>query len=394
MSNIDFAKKMEVDPHRDLSHLENADPMEFPRIYDGIAGWFARLYMDYTEAPYQFLYCAALTCFGSLVSGRLKLVSELKIEPRLYTILLGQSGMARKSTALSFSTEFFQEIFAEFFTIWGVGSAEGLQKNLKCHPNLLLVFDEFKQFVSKARIDGSVLLPCVNTLYESTRYHNSTKMNEIRIEDAHLSILVASTIDTYESVFDNSFLNIGFPNRLFIVPGDSFPRFSLPAKIPESQKEQLKDYVKQVMNNIGSGLELDLMEDARKHYDTWYLNRENSYHSVRLDGLALRLMMLMAANEGKIVIDLETTRQAISVVDWELAMRKQYDPIDADSQMAKMEEKILRQLRQGPRTMRELRQRTNSHRAGASVLLMALENLKKADEIVRIKKDVWSLQEK
>ena len=72
---------------------------------------------------------------------------------------------------------------------------------------------------------------------------------------------------------------------------------------------------------------------------------DRSVHSRRLDTYALRLMPLLAVNDMKTAIDVETVRKAIFLCDWQLEVRKLHDPIDADNALAKMEEKIRRTVR-------------------------------------------------
>lgn len=60
-------------------------------------------------------------------------------------------------------TEFFRETIAGFSMPLGDNSAKGLQKRLvDTEGMLLLCFDRLKHFVSKCRIEASVLLPCIN----------------------------------------------------------------------------------------------------------------------------------------------------------------------------------------------------------------------------------------
>jgi hypothetical protein len=66
---------------------------------------------------------------------------------------------------------------------------------------------------------------------------------------------------------------------------------------------------------------------------------------------------------------------------WQLNVRRLYDPIDAENKMAEMEEKIRRVLRSGPKTERELKQRTNYTRVGIWFFEKAKENLKRNKEI-------------
>jgi hypothetical protein len=95
----------------------------------------------------------------------------------LYALLLADSADDRKSTAISKTVSFFMESIADLIACWGVGSAEGLQKYLEGHnKKLLLAFDEFMAFVGKCKIESSVLLPCVNTLFESNYYESRQRI--------------------------------------------------------------------------------------------------------------------------------------------------------------------------------------------------------------------------
>lgn len=355
--------------------------LQFPDVMSGIAGNFANLYAEYLEVPKHFFYMGYLTCLGSVLADRLTLASEIAPQPRLYTLLLGESADDRKSTALNKVTEFFKETIEDFQICWGVGSAEGLQKRLGKRTTLLLCLDEFKQFVSKCKIEASVLLPCVNTLFESNRYESQTKKSDINLENAYLSLLAASTVQTYERTWSSAFTDIGFNNRLFLVPGSGERKHSFPGKVPDEAKYVRKINTKDILQHVNKHPELDITPAARELYDSWYMNLERSIHTKRLDTYAMRLMSLLTVNEFKSIVDEDVVYKVIRLMDWQLEVRREYDPIDADNQMAKMEEKIRRVLKQGAKTERELKQRTNAHRPGLWVFEQAKTNLMRADEI-------------
>ena len=359
------------------------DDNTFPKhVMSGAAGHFAELYSNYMEAPVEFFYMAYLTCLGSILTGKVTLLSEIAPQPRLYTILLGESADDRKSTAIKKTVGFFTEVYPDFPISWGIGSAEGMQKKIQSSVKLLLCLDEFKSFVSKCSIQSSVLLPCVTTLFESNDYENQTKNSHIQLIDAHLSLLSASTVPTYEHAWKSSFTDIGFNNRLFIVPGHGKKRFSLPTVIPEREKEIDRSYLNGILHLAEKGLELSITSNGRSLYHEWYMGLEKSIHTKRLDTYALKFMILLSVSDFKIKIDEKTVKKAISLVNWQLEMRRQYDPIDAESNIAKMEEKIRRKLKQRPMTERELRQYTNANRNGLWVFNMALDNLKRAQDVV------------
>jgi hypothetical protein len=384
------------------SHIEKAKGFTKPdetsivfpsHIMSGAAGQFANVYGSVLETPQEFLFMAFLTVLGTLLATKVTLATELKPQPRLYTLLLGQSANARKSTAIDTVVEFFQGYSKKLEISRGVGSAEGLQKEMEgAEGGLLLVQDEFSQLITKGKIDASVLVPMINTLFESNSYENQTKNSGIRLDKAYLSILAASTTDTYERIWTPSLIAIGFPNRIFIVPGAAQRKIAIPRKVSGDEKRELMAMVDDVVQHVDRHRELNLTPEAKGLYSTWYSEKENSIHALRLDTISLRLMILLTINELKPEVDEEIVRKVIEIANWQLKTRKLHDPIDAENNIARMEEKIRRQLAAGPKTDRVLRQKTNADRAGLWFYETAKNNLKRAGEIVSDgKTEKWSL---
>lgn len=375
----------------------------FPaEVMTGLAGEFAELYSRHLESPPEFFYMSFQTCLGSAISSGLRLASELAQQPRLFTILLGESADARKSSAMNKTTDFFNIIgndinsFLTAFSFevsWGVGSAEGLQKRMDDNPQLLLCLDEFRSFTSKSGIESSVLLPCVNSLFESNRYENQTKKSRITLDDAHLSMLAASTIETWEQIWTPTFTAIGFYNRLFIVPGNRTKRIAFPEKIPQEVKDDLAKRLLERIEKICKLKELAVSEEGLEIYRHWYEALVPSVHTKRLDTYALRFMPLLALSDDKEEVDAETVKKAIALCNWQYKVRQRYDPIDADSNMAKMEGKIRRALRSGEKTLRDLKKAVHAERAGLWVFNTALENLRKSGDIRGLGKNKWELVE-
>lgn len=360
--------------------------LDFPDIMAGVAGEFAKILASYLEAPEHFFYMAYLTCLGSLVAGKLLLVSEVAGETRIYLLILGDSADARKSTAIDKTVAFFRSNISDFNVCYGLGSAEGLQKILADKNPLLLYFDEFRAFTSKCKIDSSVLMPAVTTLFESKLYESHTAKKSISIADASLSMLAASTVETYEQIFDEHFLSIGFPNRIFLCPGSGDRRFSLPNRIPEYEWKCLGAHLGEVLQHIDRVREINITLEARRIYHDWYLNLPQSVHAKRLETYSMRLMPLLAVNELKDNVDEEIIQKVIQLMDWQYRVRCRYDPIDADSLMARTEEKIRRTLITGPKTKRDIYREVHANRIGIWVFESALTNLVKAGQITALDK--------
>ena len=364
-------KKVLVEPEQE----KNVFPNE---IISGVCGEFADLYSKYIEAPAQFLFFSLLACLGTILAGKLTLKSEVKPEPRLYILLLGESSEDRKSTALKVVIDFLFEFFPNVLQVcWGVGSAEGLQLRINESPGrrVILTSDEFKALVSKCKIDGSVLLPCINTLFESTRYESRTKSSDIKLEDAHLSILGASTKATYETLWTSQFLDIGFINRLLLIPATSERKFPIPEKIPEHEKKEIASMFAGLLRIVGESLEMEIDPEGLRLFENWYFSLQRSIHTKRLDTYGLRLMPLLALNNGDTRVTVDIVKKTISFLDWQKGVREELDPVDAISEIAVMEEKVRRLLKREPLTGRELKRRTHSDRVGSWIFDQAIKNL-------------------
>jgi hypothetical protein len=366
----DRSEKSEVTPGDDLSL-----PSE---LMTGTAGNFATLYSHYLESPPGFFYFAFLTILGNALADKVTLYSELRPEPRFYTVLLGESADERKSTAIKAAVDFFFEHFPGLVNIsWGVNSAEGLQSGLADieHGRMLLLFDELKAFVAKCKSEKSVLLPCVNTLFENDRYESRTKEKHVDLQNIHLALLGASTIPTYETLWSSAFLDIGFTNRLFLVPGKGQRKNPIPAMIPTNEKRVIVEQLRSILEQTQVRREFKLTPDANALFTHWYTNIERSVHSRRIDTIALRLMPLLAVNDFKEEIGRETVSKTIKIMDWQLRVREQLDPIDADNKIAEMEEKVRRKLKLQPMSKSNLKQAVHYERVGTWIFETALRNM-------------------
>lgn len=364
--------------------------LEFPKhVMSGAAGAFAETYSQYLETPPSFLYMAYLTVLGNVVSDMITLKSEIKPEPRLFTVILGRSADERKSTAISKTVDFFRTVLTEnpINVCYGAGSAEGLAKALQERPRLVLTIDELKTFVQKARIEGSVLLPCVNSLFEENRFHSVTKKHKIEVENAHLSMLAASTLDTYQTMFGPAFLDIGFINRLFIVVDRGQKKFAIPKMIPQEAKDKLGKDLQGVLT-IADRLSqrqkpypVPIAPQGYQLFEQWYFDTPSSEFTKRLDAYGHRFMPLLAVNDQKEVADTETVEKVIALLNYQLAARRECDPVDADNKIAALEERIRRALSNGPLTRGQLARKVNKSRAGIWAWNSAIRNLEKDGDI-------------
>ncbi len=126
-----------------------------------------------------------------------------------------------------------------------------------------------------------------------------------------------------------------------------------------------------------------LTPSALACFSAWYGRRTGSIFEKRLDTYGHRLMVLLAASAGKPEIDEEIAQAVVTLLESQLEIRRELDPVDADNTIAALEEKIRRLLARGPLRLRDLQRKANYHRFGLWAWNTALANLIAAGELQR-----------
>lgn len=397
-------------PVPDVAAVPPQNDLAFPEdTAVGICADIARMFASRLEAPLSFWYNVALTCLGAAVSGCVTITTELKPQPRLYTVLIGPSAAPRKSTALSMTANLFVDALDGLNALHverGPGSAEGLADALQRQDGApvrcIIALDELKVLVQKGKIEHSILTPMLCSLYHQNDFSNTTKRSKIELDDAHISLIGACTEDTFATMWTPEFLSIGFINRLWLVPDRPVWDVPLPEVIPDAEKESLKARLRRLVETIyehstlrviagteertlpkPQPLELRFSEPAKALWEAWYVDRPRGIHADRLDVMGLRLMVLQEVSQGNLeTVERGTVEQVIRLLEWQYRVRQAHDPVDAENKMARMEVSIRRQLAaRGPLTERQLRQYTNASRMGLWIFNTALENLKRAGDV-------------
>jgi len=380
----------------------------------GLGKEFVDLYGEHLESPAEFLYTSWHTCFGLAISPYVRLDLHVSSRPRLYTILLGNSALPRKSTAINVALRFWDGLppghlpasdgtlarlgrgfFSRLQRMERYGKGEDAQPDER--PTLV-AYDELRSFVEKSKLKGSLLLPMITSLFEGEEYDGTTAKRKISLRNCKIGLLGASTLDTYEHMWTPDFTDIGLPNRLFILKGTRTKSVALPIAPPEEAQIQLKSRVWELVTKIKAwsaqrGGKLSFSPDAKRLWEDYYPEIEKGgIHSKRLDSYAFRWMILLSLSQDEFEVSGRTVEEAIRLIEYELAVRRLYDPIDYESSVAKMEEKIRRVTDGRPGASwpyRVLQQRTHSYRVDDWVLTTALTNLEKAEEMKREGKNAW-----
>ena len=252
------------------------------------------------------------------------------------------------------SQDLMQEFFAGMDTdvIGGTGSGEGLLEAVGGLP-VVLMPDEFSLLVKKGRIEASSLPERLTELFNknSTSYYLKGKV--YNVEDARLSICSATTPELYMTMFDPQGTSGGLVSRLFVVlSGEAI--IKPPPTIPRAEEYRLRERMGEVIqrevdrakkneNQLfrlgwGPGAEATWMEFYRP------LRKSGDRLAERLDSYGLRLVALFAVSRGDDEISRDTVSRVVDLLDYQWAVRRMVQPVEAESLDAALAQHVLRVL--------------------------------------------------
>ena len=341
-------------------------------------GWdrdFVELYADRLESPPQFFWGSYMACVGAIVAPKIRFDLAINTPIRVYILLLGESADSRKSTAMEQTEKLFLRAYdGKFCFTYGVNSGVGLRQVLEKQPSTILDYDEFRQFLKVSSYSNSDLLDLVTQLYSRDVAESHKSDNHVVIRNVHLSLLAACTLKTYSHVYDGDAIDIGFSNRVFIIPGRRTERKPFPRSFGDTELAPLLNAITKI--EAIPAKTYSPTQNAVKIFSDWYRGYEISDFSKRIEDYAMRFMTLLAVVRGESVVTDTIVLDTIDLINWQIKMRSQYDPVDADGMLAKMEGKIVGLLRSNETVSYwDLFRKTGARRCGIEVFDRALNTL-------------------
>jgi hypothetical protein len=273
---------------------------------------------------------------------------------------------------------------------------------------MLLNPDEFSELTGKINIKGSVYTEMLNKLFDARRIGAISKTFDVeaRIE---FSLLSATTDSLWMESFTSDTMQVGFLNRLFVVPAyRTEHRQSAQTPDPAAAAE-IRSRVARALRRVAQvPVRLEMSPEAMAIYGAWSLRCQKTpsdgkgtpkmiYHEAwaRLETYAQRMAAaLTVAGWGRLALDVAvdtvidplSMTVACALADWEFQARLWSKPIHADNPYAVREIQLRRYLR---RVLQSKGQRVNKRDVqrrfgqwGETAFNWALSSMVKGEEIV------------
>ena len=312
-----------------------------------------------TDAPYPFLYCSFLAVFSAMTSPYLRLmVGREKTLTTCYVCLIGESAHGRKSTSRNAAIGFF----AGLESPWGAhlhvakslpGSSIGLIREAKraAPKPLLMNADEFSALLAKQSIEHSTLTEDLNSRRPAE--HGATSKEFDQTVECYLTMLAGTTDELWLRTFNSQAVQVGFLNRLFLVPAYRTSRIDNPGVVDESSWRELQGRVVRALRATAADAGVTFQGvtgeagDVVSEWSRRVPAEADLKAYARVDVYVRRLAAILTVldNPGS----LEVTRQAAEVAcalgTWQYESRLLAQPLEGDNQYAIREAELRRYLR-------------------------------------------------
>ncbi len=320
-------------------------------VYRGLAGEIVRAYQPQTEADPLAILAQLLTAFGAAIgSGPHFMVGEKRHEPRLFTVIAGQSAKARKGDAWHIVKTLLAETRLAPRILTSLSSGEGVVKQVrddeirrvpvKGQPGqyeevivevgepdkrLLVTLTEMAGMFDVLRREGNTLSALLRDAWDHGDLVTATKTDSHRATGAYLALVAHITAEELRQRLTGLDAANGFANRFLwfaVRRGQVLPR---PRPLSEAQRSRLAAKLAAAITRARQMGEVDFTPAANLGWERIYARLSEGRGGLagallsRGEAQVIRLALLYALLDGASAIDLEHLMAAVGL--WEYAER-------------------------------------------------------------------------
>jgi hypothetical protein len=190
---------------------------------------FIERYIDWAsglgDAAVQYHQAGAFMTLSALISGRVSLPTSFgNVVPNLWFMILGDTTLTRKSTAMDIGVELVMEVDPDAILATD-GSVEGLMQQLEARPKRPSIFlrDEFsgllEQFTKRDYMAG--MAETLTKLYDGKMQKRVLRKETVTVRDPILLILAGGIRDRIQGLLTHEHVSSGFIPRFIFITAES-----------------------------------------------------------------------------------------------------------------------------------------------------------------------------
>jgi hypothetical protein len=250
----------------------------FPEIaWVGPFNDYRRLVCNTTEAPNALHWGALYITLGMLIGRQRYVETPHPVYANDYAIVIGETGLGRKSTAIEYIHECLERLGAPIEVLSGLNSAEGLYEQLaRASDTRALIFeDELRTLMAAATRKGTRnMLPCLCRLYRAPKYDQLTmRHGGLKAERPFVSLLGATTTTWIRSGLEEEAVSGGFFNRCLVIAGERKSWVAHPTPPAQDRFETfISRWLRPLVEKLRDGPQSSVHEDlaAWQRWESWY----------------------------------------------------------------------------------------------------------------------------
>ena len=349
--------------------------MSMPAIaYHGLSARFVDALHASTEAPREFRLAAFLTITGALIGRQAWVVYSRPTHPNLFTLLIGETAIARKSTVMAFALDLMNTVVertnAKVKPLYGLASVEGLAAAMKDGDSpdpyrIVVIEDELKSLLRKAQQKGvSNLIPRLTELYNCGRsFEVNTKTQKAIVRNPFACIVSASTPAWFAESIGESEISGGFLNRWTMFSGKTEALIPFPVQPDPATWEGIAEELTLAVQQARG--EYPLSQEARELFSEFYRTLRGARQeeglraeaTARTDLHAIKFALLFAVLDRKQRIEVDDISRGIGLATFNMEVALSVIAAAGLSRIGVAEQRLMAALKNGRLSTREAMRR-------------------------------------
>ena len=208
-----------------VSDLMTPEEEELASQQEGFVEEYIEWASSLGDAATQYHQAGAFTILSALLSGRVTLPTSYgPVVPNLWFMILGDTTLTRKSTAMDIATDLLEEVDPDAILATD-GSVEGLMQGLSTRPKRPSIFlrDEFSgllEMITKKDYYAG-MAEVLTKLYDGKMQKRILRKEEITVRHPILLILAGGIRNRVQGLLTHEHVSSGFIPRFIFVTAES-----------------------------------------------------------------------------------------------------------------------------------------------------------------------------